>query len=334
MLRWILVCAMLLPVVAQEPAAPVWIGDFDKAVEMAKTTKKDLLVDFTGSDWCGWCVKLDKEVFAHEAFLKAAQAKYILVALDFPQGEEVKAKVPNPKRNEELQKKYEVRGFPSILLMDAQGDVYAQTGYQPGGPEAYVKHLEEIAAKGREAIATVAGLLAQVAKAKPTEKPAVLGKVLAALEKLDADSPAAAKLKAVAKEALTIDADNKLGLKLKAVKALLKSGDSDPALVAAAKELDPKNEQGLLEVCVVMQSNSVDSEEALKVAFKAIEDLDALGPIKDSEAALQLYANAAFWNKRFLKNDEAAKKYAAKALPLVKDNEGLTKALQGLIDGQ
>lgn len=334
MLRWILLCALALPLVAQEPAAPVWVGDFDKAVEMAKAAKKDLLVDFTGSDWCGWCVKLEKEVFSHEAFLKAAQAKYILVALDFPQAEEIKAKVPNPKRNEELQKKYEVRGFPSILLMDAQGDVYAQTGYQPGGPEAYVKHLDEISTKGRAAITAVAAVLAEATKAEPGQKAAALSKVIDALLALDADSPAAAKLIPVVKEALTVDADNKRGLKLKALKALLKFGQSDAALCAAAKELDPKNEHGLLEQCVVVQSNQVDSEEAVKAAFQAIEALDALGPVKDKEAALQLYTNAAFWNQRFLKDDAAAKKFAAKALPFAKDNEGLSKALQEIIDGK
>ena len=116
----------------------VWIGDFDQAVEIAKRDGKDLFVDFTGSDWCKWCIQLHNEVFDHEQFLVAAQKDYVLVALDFPNSEEAKAKVSNPERNDELSKKYQISGFPTVLLMTAEGDVFGRTGYQAGGPEAYV----------------------------------------------------------------------------------------------------------------------------------------------------------------------------------------------------
>jgi hypothetical protein len=62
--------------------------------------------------------------------------------------------------------------------------------------------------------------------------------------------------------------------------------------------------------------------------------LDATGPVKDVETAKQLYINAAFWSQRFLNDPVAAKKYAEKALPLVKDNEKLAEALQKLIDAK
>ena len=119
---------------------------------MAVAEGKDLLVDFTGSDWCGWCIKLHDEVFEHDIWMEGAQKDYILVALDFPRAEEIKAKVPNPERNEELQAKYGVRGFPTILMMTSDGEVYGRTGYQAGGPEKYLEHMAELRADGRKAL--------------------------------------------------------------------------------------------------------------------------------------------------------------------------------------
>lgn len=123
-----------------------WMTDFAAAKKKAAAEKKDLLVDFTGSDWCGWCIKLNKEVFQHDAFKKGVAEKFVLVELDYPrdksgQSEEVQ------KQNAELQKVYSVRGFPTILMMDAQGRPFAKTGYQAGGPEKYVTHLDELQAK-------------------------------------------------------------------------------------------------------------------------------------------------------------------------------------------
>lgn len=121
-----------------------WVTDFEAAKKAAAEGKKDLLIDFTGSDWCGWCIKLNEEVFAHEPFKKGTQDKFVLVELDFPQKKELEAKLK--EQNEALQQKYQVQGFPTILLCDATGKPYAQTGYQPDGPEKYVAHLDELRA--------------------------------------------------------------------------------------------------------------------------------------------------------------------------------------------
>ena len=71
-----------IALVAPSFASEGWIADFDEAVKLAKAEKKDLFVDFTGSDWCGWCKKLDAEVFSKEEFLTAAKKSFVLVALD------------------------------------------------------------------------------------------------------------------------------------------------------------------------------------------------------------------------------------------------------------
>jgi thioredoxin-related protein len=147
-----------------------WMTDFEAAKKKAAAENKDLLVDFTGSDWCGWCIKLNKEVFSHDPFKKGVADKFVLVELDFPRKPENASKqsAELKKQNSDLQAKFEVKGFPTILLLDAQGRPFAQTGYQAGGPEKYVTHLDELRAKrvARDQSLTAAEKLTGVEKAK------------------------------------------------------------------------------------------------------------------------------------------------------------------------
>lgn len=124
-----------------------WYADYDEAAAVAAKEGKDLLVEFTGSDWCHFCIKFHGEITQHEEFWKEAQEDFVLVALDFPRGAAAKKKVPNPKRNVELRDQHGVRGYPTVLLMTPEGDVYGQTGYREVGPEAYVDHLDDLRKK-------------------------------------------------------------------------------------------------------------------------------------------------------------------------------------------
>lgn len=121
----------------------LWQTDFDKAKTQAKAEKKLLLVDFTGSDWCTWCQKLQTEVFGKEAFKAGAPKQFVLVELDFPRGKK-KLSEKVAKANDTLAKQYKVQGFPTILVLDADGSVMAKTGYRPGGAEKYVEHLGDL----------------------------------------------------------------------------------------------------------------------------------------------------------------------------------------------
>lgn len=135
-----------------------WSSDFAAAKKQATESKKDLLLDFTGSDWCGWCIKLKDEVFKHDEFKNGVKDSFVLVEVDFPKNKS-KLSEETQKQNIELGKKYPVRGYPSILLCDASGLPYAVTGYQEGGPEKYVEHLNELRGhklKRDEAFATAA----------------------------------------------------------------------------------------------------------------------------------------------------------------------------------
>ena len=117
-----------------------WLTDMGKAMKLAEKTGKPILVDFSGSDWCGWCMKLDREVFAKKAFKEFAKKELILVLLDFPNRKFMTAE--QKKHNQKWAKKYKVRGYPTVLLLDAKGKVLLRTGYEAGGPANYIKMLK------------------------------------------------------------------------------------------------------------------------------------------------------------------------------------------------
>ena len=144
-----------------------WSHDFKAAQEQAAKENKALLIDFTGSDWCGWCIRLNDEVFKHDAFKNGVKDKFVLVEIDFPQ-DESKLDEATKAQNEKLQEDYGIQGFPTILLTDASGKPFASTGYQEGGPEKYVAHLDELLAnrKTRDDALAAASKLEGVAKAE------------------------------------------------------------------------------------------------------------------------------------------------------------------------
>jgi len=117
----------------------LWQTDFKAALILAEKTDKDLLLSFSGSDWCPWCQKLDKEVFSQDSFKQNAPADYVLVNLDFPKKKQLPDVLKN--QNQQLQDRYKVTGFPTILLTDSAGEPYAHIGYRQGGPQKYLDHL-------------------------------------------------------------------------------------------------------------------------------------------------------------------------------------------------
>ena len=119
-----------------------WSTNFEAAKKMAAGKKLPILADFSGSDWCGWCIKLDSEVFSKKEFKEFAKDNLVLFMADFPRASKQDEKTK--KQNAELMKKHEVQGFPTVLLMDAEGKVFARTGYERGGAAAYVEHLKKL----------------------------------------------------------------------------------------------------------------------------------------------------------------------------------------------
>lgn len=115
-----------------------WQTDYKAALAEAAKDNKHVLLDFTGSDWCGWCIKLDKDTFSKAAFKEYADKNLVLVEVDFPNNKPQSDLVV--KQNQELQKQYGVQGFPTLVLLDSKGkEVARNVGYLQGGPEGFIK---------------------------------------------------------------------------------------------------------------------------------------------------------------------------------------------------
>ncbi len=130
----------------------VWHTDVKKAMEIAKKEDKPLFLFFTGSDWCGWCIRLQKEVFKTPEFTSWAKEKVVLVELDYPrrtpQADNIKM------QNAQLQQIFAVRGYPTVWFVKAnekEGKVnfeqLGSTGYVAGGPNAWLDGANQIVSK-------------------------------------------------------------------------------------------------------------------------------------------------------------------------------------------
>ena len=128
---------------AAEAQELVWERDVNKALEISQKSKKPLLMFFTGSDWCGWCIRLQKEVLKTPEFATWAKDNVVLVELDFPRKNMMSPEIQN--QNNQLQQLFEVRGYPTVWIVNAEikdGKTNFQklgtTGYVAGGPEAWL----------------------------------------------------------------------------------------------------------------------------------------------------------------------------------------------------
>jgi protein disulfide-isomerase len=136
------VMALVIGLAQSACAETAWITDYETATAEAAARNVPILVNFTGSDWCGWCTKLESEVFGDATFAQYAQDNLVMLKLDFPR------RKPQPdaikEQNRKLIERYGVQGFPTILLIDASGKEMARTGYQPGGAKAYIEHIKSL----------------------------------------------------------------------------------------------------------------------------------------------------------------------------------------------
>ena len=117
--------------------------DFESAKKKAMAENKTLLLDFSGSDWCSWCIKLDEEVFQKDAWKAYAKKHLVQVLIDFPREKSEQSEALQ-KQNNALAKQYAVRGFPTVLLLNQEGTLIEKTGYQRGGAENYIDHIKAL----------------------------------------------------------------------------------------------------------------------------------------------------------------------------------------------
>lgn len=125
----------------QKPARGFeWLDDFEKAKEYARDENKIILMDFTGSDWCGWCIKLDREIFSTPEFKNYAEQNVVLLKLDFPKRTPIAANVK--AQNERLASQFGIRGYPTVIILNASGQQIGKMGYMDGGPGPFIEKLK------------------------------------------------------------------------------------------------------------------------------------------------------------------------------------------------
>ena len=139
-----MLCAALfaLAAFAKTSTPEGWLDDYDAALKKAAAENKHGVIDFSGSDWCGWCKRLDKEVFATDEFRKGAAEKYVLLMVDSPSDKSLLTPEA-AKNNPKLVEKFGIEGYPTVVVLDSKGEEVLRTGYQAGGPEKYLKMLDE-----------------------------------------------------------------------------------------------------------------------------------------------------------------------------------------------
>ena len=139
----IISCLLLLTINLYSQENDGWLLDFEKAAELSIKSGKPILANFTGSDWCGWCIRLQKEVFITPKFKKWADENVVLLELDYPRRTPQSDKIK--KQNKELQQFFKVRGYPTlhifnITIVDGKTQITSlgKTGYVAGGPTAWI----------------------------------------------------------------------------------------------------------------------------------------------------------------------------------------------------
>jgi len=130
-----------------------WHTDLNKAIELSIQDNKPLFMFFTGSDWCGWCIRLQKEVFFKPEFVKWAKENLTLVELDFPRRKKLDESLR--QQNDNLRQMFAVRGYPTgwFVIPEIQEDKkinfkrLGSQGYVAGGPKNWINGANKILSK-------------------------------------------------------------------------------------------------------------------------------------------------------------------------------------------
>jgi thioredoxin-related protein len=119
-----------------------WTSDWQAAKERSKHEGKPIFMYLTGSDWCGWCKKLEKEVISQQSFMDFAKRHFVLMEVDLPRKKQQPPELK--KQNAELEKKYLAGGYPTIWVLDSEGNKLSKDlGEVEGGVDGYIARLKE-----------------------------------------------------------------------------------------------------------------------------------------------------------------------------------------------
>jgi thioredoxin-related protein len=294
----VLACALVARLVGPSAAAAeekLWTVDFEQAKAAAAKEGKDLLMEFTGSDWCPPCIALKKNVLDNEAFQTEAPKHFVLLKLDNP-NDKSKQSEKEIAQYKTLSKTYKIEGVPTVILADAKGRPYAQfVGYGGDAADKYVKNLVAKTAVRKERDK----LMSQAESAGGAEKAKLLAK---AIEGISSDLVVSSYRETV-DEIIKLDVDDKAGLKSKYETLLTRSGlkakldeiqtatRGDGAEKAAKKvddlisEMklsgDPLQEALFVKAVVLYRSDKAACKQALEAALAAAPKSDKAEQIKD-----------------------------------------------------
>ena len=122
-----------------------WKLDFDEAKQLANEENKNIIIVFSGSDWCAPCIKLDRNVWQSEVFKKVADENWIIVKADFPRKKANQLEDAQMTKNRKMAEKYNIEGsFPLVVILDKSGKVLGKMGFKNVSSEEYVKMIQEI----------------------------------------------------------------------------------------------------------------------------------------------------------------------------------------------
>jgi len=131
-------CTFILGLIVATSAFGIhWETDYQKALGQAKAQSKPLLLFFTGTGWCPYCVKLENEVFKTQEFENAAGNQYIFMMIDYQHG-----KVS--QKTKDLLDQYHIKGFPTVVIVNGQEKVLGEVGYKSGGGKKYADTLSQL----------------------------------------------------------------------------------------------------------------------------------------------------------------------------------------------
>lgn len=217
--------AVAVACIAPAFAAEGWLSDMDAAKKAAADQNKNILIEFTGSDWCPPCMALKKDVMSKDEFTKPAAEQFVLLELDYPrnkpQSDEVK------KKNAELSEQYSIEGFPTVVFADAKGVPFGS--FVGGRDMASVKEEMANALKNKEALDKA---MVEVGKSEGEAKIKALGEVLKLAPKEFADTFYAD----IKKQLLDLDKDDVSGFRAAEAQAK-KLQDQEMALMTKMQSL-------------------------------------------------------------------------------------------------
>jgi thioredoxin-related protein len=144
--RKLLVTVLGFTFLATAARGAEWTSDYNQALAIARASNKYVLLDFTGSDWCAYCIQIKKVVFSSPAFVTYARQNLVLVELDFPQRKVLPDKVK--KQNALLASRYKIEGYPTVVLLAPNGKVLGQLdGYEGQKPTDVIAWMRKLKKK-------------------------------------------------------------------------------------------------------------------------------------------------------------------------------------------